>query len=229
MEDSLSQEIFHRGKRHNSLEGGQSEPLKMDLKGLEGYCKCFWYIHCIFKSVLRINNSIYEYVYIFRKVDKMNCVFNARTDQLRAPGLWNSFSEFCLFGYGTDRAVYEPNPSEGRFYSHKLKLAVLRYEIGICVDGERIVSVNGPYRCVFQTYIEKFYSVVMRTLRTTEKYCGNWLSQIKVCLTTRDSRSEKEWKLPFKVPSRNNHINIENFRNSTVSFYVPTQLVCWIL
>jgi hypothetical protein len=49
---------------------------------------------------------------------------------------------------GTDFRVGEPNRSiQGRWNSHKINRAGLRYEIAICIQTGEIVWINGPFPC----------------------------------------------------------------------------------
>ena len=47
---------------------------------------------------------------------------------------------------GTDFKINEPTPFSSKWYSHKLKHAGLRYEVGVCLQTGWIVWTNGPYR-----------------------------------------------------------------------------------
>jgi len=48
---------------------------------------------------------------------------------------------------GTDFKINEPSPFDPGYYSHKLKHAGLRYEVGICMKTGWIVWINGPFMC----------------------------------------------------------------------------------
>ena len=46
---------------------------------------------------------------------------------------------------GTDFGIEEPVPFNRRWFSHKIKAAALRYEIGVCLKTGWIVWVHGPF------------------------------------------------------------------------------------
>jgi hypothetical protein len=48
---------------------------------------------------------------------------------------------------GTDCKIQEPFPFDPRWYSHKFKGPGQRYEVGLCIQTDWIVWVNGPFPC----------------------------------------------------------------------------------
>ena len=48
---------------------------------------------------------------------------------------------------GTDCRIYEPNPFNRKWFSHKFKKAGLRYEVAVCIKTGDIVWINGPFPC----------------------------------------------------------------------------------
>ena len=48
---------------------------------------------------------------------------------------------------GTDCPIQEPTKFDSSFYSHKIKAAALRYEVGVAIQTGDIVWVNGPFKC----------------------------------------------------------------------------------
>ena len=73
--------------------------------------------------------------------------------------MWNQFqfddrfedaylNQSCFISVdGVDCPINEPNPFDRGYYSHKLKHAGLRYEIGVCIRTGNIVWCNGGFRC----------------------------------------------------------------------------------
>jgi hypothetical protein len=48
---------------------------------------------------------------------------------------------------GTDCAIQEPSPFDRKWFSHKLRTAGLRYEIGLCIKTGEMVWVFGGLPC----------------------------------------------------------------------------------
>lgn len=48
---------------------------------------------------------------------------------------------------GTDCPIEEPHPFSPRWFSHKFNGAGLRYEVGVSINHEDIVWINGPFPC----------------------------------------------------------------------------------
>lgn len=46
---------------------------------------------------------------------------------------------------GTDCSIYEPFPFDTKWWSHKTNGPALRYELGVAVQSNHIVWVNGPF------------------------------------------------------------------------------------
>ena len=53
---------------------------------------------------------------------------------------------FCLVTVdGTDFPIYEPEPFDEKWYSHKFEGPALRYELCVCIQTGWIVWTNGPF------------------------------------------------------------------------------------
>lgn len=48
---------------------------------------------------------------------------------------------------GTDCRIFEPTPFSANWYSHKFHGAGVRYEVGVCINSDRICWVYGPFPC----------------------------------------------------------------------------------
>lgn len=54
--------------------------------------------------------------------------------------------QVCLITVdGTDFWIYEPEPFDDKWYSHKINGPALRYEVGVCIKTGWIVWINGPF------------------------------------------------------------------------------------
>ena len=110
---------------------------------------------CDEKTYRQWNWTMLEYLanidIVSTPMNYLFCWFD-RTHQLYLKIRWdNRFKHnngsCCLVTVdGTDFAVYEPFPFDPGFFSHKLRRAAVRYEIGICIQTGDIVWVNGPFK-----------------------------------------------------------------------------------
>ncbi len=48
---------------------------------------------------------------------------------------------------GTDVQIFELSPFSTEWYIYKFKSGGLRYEVGVSIEKENLVWVNGPYPC----------------------------------------------------------------------------------
>jgi len=69
--------------------------------------------------------------------------------------------------------VNEPSPFDPSFFSHKLRHAGLRYEIGICLKTGWIVWVNGPYKCGAWNDLRIAWNALHSSLLPGEQYVAD--------------------------------------------------------
>ena len=85
---------------------------------------------------------------------------------------------------GTDCPIQELKKFDLSFYSHKIKAAALRYEVGVAIQTGNIVWVNGPFKCGAFPDLKIFCSKLKHCLdpgayvEADNGYCGK---PMRVC------------------------------------------------
>jgi hypothetical protein len=70
---------------------------------------------------------------------------------------------------GTDCKIWEPQPFNPKWYSHKFKGSNVRYEIGLCIQTGWIVWLNGLFPCGAYPDLQIARSYLFHCLEIGEK------------------------------------------------------------
>ena len=109
---------------------------------------------------------------------------------------------------GVDFEVYEPNPFNKKWYSHKFNRAGLRYEIGICINTGHICWIGGGIRagqCNDLQLAER--SFVTRLLPNERVVADKIYTSNKTFIGPPKRGHHKHGKLLKKIMARHENIN----------------------
>ena len=103
---------------------------------------------------------------------------------------------------GTDFWICEPKPFAKDFYSHKFAKAGLCYEVGVCIQTEMIVWINGPF------VVGKYNNITIFQSKMIYKLLDQYVGQPnKICMKYELGVSENQFEAKARARARGEMIN----------------------
>ena len=110
---------------------------------------------------------------------------------------------------GTDCPIQEPAQFDTSYYSHKIRKAGVRYEVGVNIQTGDLVWINGPYKCGAFPDL-KIFRLKLKNLLDKDEFVkadNGYRGEPKCVRVASSFVSKKDKRAKKKVRARHETIN----------------------